>query len=289
MKRVLKIISIPHLNPSTPFGITVLPWLFIIAISLIILGGNTAHGVSTISQGFNTEEDIPIGAIVSLKDSSSDFVESATVNTVDTIIGVAVNEASFPLSLSNKNSEQIQVAVNGIAPILVSDIAGEVKRGDHITASIINGVGMKATTNTKVVGIAQADASYEGDSSQTVNTESGEETVQIGQVPVQVNVSYFFAESERSVIPKAFQNVANSIAGRQVDPVPIIISGAIFIATIIVVASIVYSMIRSSIISVGRNPLSQSAVIRGVIQLSALVVGILGVGVAAIYLILTRL
>jgi hypothetical protein len=47
-------------------------------------------------------------------------------------------------------------------------------------------------------------------------------------------------------------------------------------------------MIRNSIISVGRNPMAQSAVYRDVIQLSALVLGILAVAVIAIYFILSR-
>lgn len=39
----------------------------------------------------------------------------------------------------------------------------------------------------------------------------------------------------------------------------------------------------------GRNPMSQSAVHRDLIQLSALVLGILAVGFTALYLVLTRL
>jgi hypothetical protein len=58
---------------------------------------------------------------------------------------------------------------------------------------------------------------------------------------------------------------------------------------LIVVSSIIYSMIRSSIISVGRNPMSQSAIYRDLIQLSALVIGILAVGLISVYLVLTRL
>jgi len=48
-------------------------------------------------------------------------------------------------------------------------------------------------------------------------------------------------------------------------------------------------MIHSSIISVGRNPMSQAAVYRNVIQLSSLVVFILAVAIASIYMVLTRL
>lgn len=116
-----------------------------------------------------------------------------------------------------------------------------------------------------------------------------DQKVTIGEVPVLINVAYFFKEPEKSVIPASLQNVANSLAGREVQPIPIIISGAIFIVTIIAVVSIIFSMIRHSIISVGRNPMSQSAVYRDVIHLSALVVGILAVATVAIYMVLTRM
>jgi hypothetical protein len=39
---------------------------------------------------------------------------------------------------------------------------------------------------------------------------------------------------------------------------------------------------------VGRNPMSQSAIYRDMLQLSALIVAILGVAMVSIYLILTR-
>jgi len=60
-----------------------------------------------------------------------------------------------------------------------------------------------------------------------------------------------------------------------VSPLPIILSAAIFLVSLIIVVIIVYSMIRNGIISVGRNPLSQSAVYRNVIQMSGLVLAIL--------------
>jgi hypothetical protein len=76
-------------------------------------------------------------------------------------------------------------------------------------------------------------------------------------------------------VPAAIQNMANALAGKSVSTLPILISLAIFIVTIIVVVSIVFAMVRSSIISVGRNPMSQSAIYRDIIQLSALVLAIL--------------
>ena len=147
---------------------------------------------------------------------------------------------------------------------------------------------MKATSNVKVVGVAQENPS--GIKAQTYKDENGvEQTVNLGQVRILVNVAYFYIEPEKTLIPAAIQNIANALAGKTVDTLPIIISAAIFIITIIVVVSIVYSMIHSSIISVGRNPLSQSAIYRDLIQLSALVLVILAAGMIAIYLVLTRM
>jgi hypothetical protein len=90
------------------------------------------------------------------------------------------------------------------------------------------------------------------------------------------------------VIPLAIQNIANALAGKTVNPLPILVSMAIFLITLIIVVTLIYTMIHGSIISVGRNPMSQAAIYRNLIQLSALVVVILAVAIIAISFILTR-
>lgn len=102
-------------------------------------------------------------------------------------------------------------------------------------------------------------------------------------------MSNYFKEPDKTLIPSAVQNVANALAGRTVSTVPILVSAGIFLVTIIVVVSIIFSMVRASIISVGRNPMSQGAIYRDLIQMSALVLGILAVGFVIIYLVLTKL
>lgn len=265
-----------------------LAWLVGLLASLVVAGSVAA--VTTISQGYTADKALVVGSIVALQKNTTDHVVGANRDNVDSIFGVIINDDTSLISLSSGSNKQVQVATSGTVPVLVSDISGVIKQGDQVTASPIDGVGMKATTNTKVIGIAQGDPVYSDNSQQTYKDSTGQEhKTKIGQVPVEISTGYYFKEPDHSVIPAAFQNIANSIAGRPVDPLPIILSGAIFIITLIVVASIIYSMIRSSIISVGRNPMSQSAIYRDVIQLSALVLGILGVGLAAIYLVLTKL
>jgi hypothetical protein len=258
------------------------------ATAAAILAVFAASAATPISEGYAVSEKLPVGSIVSLQTNTADRVEAATVQNVDNILGVVINTENSLLAVTNGQDMEAQIATSGTAPILVSDINGHIEKGDQITASQIAGVGMKATGNVRVVGIAQSKMtsitkqSYKDKSGQT-------QEVELGQVPALINVSYFFKEPEKTIIPSAIQNVANALAGRQVNSLPILISAGIFLVTIIVVVSIIYSMIRSSIISIGRNPMSQSAVYRDLIQMSALVLGILTVGMISIYLVLTRL
>ena len=257
------------------------------AILLATLAPLGVMAVTPISQGYTTDERLSTGTLVSLEKDSADRIVPASNTNVDNLLGVVINGDSSLLSVSNGDN-QAQVATSGTINVLVSDINGKIENGDHITASPISGVGMKASTNTRTIGIAQS--SMRGDTKQKIKDASGkEQEVTLGQVSALVNVAYFFKEPERTVVPSAIQKVANALAGKEVNTLPILISAAIFIVTLIVAVSIIYSMIHSSIISVGRNPMSQSAIYRDLIQLSALVLAILGVGMVAIYLILTRL
>ena len=245
------------------------------------------RAVTPISQSYISETDIPVGSIVSLKDNTSDQIVAATTENAGNIFGVTINTGSSLLSISNGEGKQIQVATSGNVPVLLSDYNGPILQGDSNTASPIAGVGMKATNNVRIIGLAQSDLN-KGEKSK-VKTSEGEKEVIVGQVPLLVNVSYFFKEPEKSIIPENVQKIVDGIAGRKVDSTPIVISAAIFFVMLIVVVAIIYTMIRSSIISIGRNPLSQATVYRNLIQLSALVIGILTVGVVSIYLVLSRL
>ena len=264
-------------------------WLAIIGLINLALP-LPAHAATSISQSYLTTDKLSIGSMVSLQDSSTDQIVAATSSNVDNLLGVVINADTSLLSLSNGQPNQAQVGTNGVLQVLVSDINGSVVRGDHITASPISGVGMKATGNVRIIGVAQDGLATTTASQQSYTDKDGSKhSVSLGEVPVLVNVAYYFKEPDKTIVPSALQNLANTLASKTVSTLPIILSLAIFIITLIVVVSIIYAMIRSSIISVGRNPMAQSAVYRDLIQLSALVLAILAVGLIAIYLILTRL
>ncbi len=264
--------------------------LGVLSVLVIALAPFSAMALNPVSTGYIADDRLPLATIVSLKKGSIRDIEMTTPENIDNMLGVTINPENSLLTVTSNSDNEVQVSTTGEVQVLVSDINGIIRRGDHITASPISGVGMKTTTNARVLGIAQDDLTVSDSNSQTYKDAEGtEHTTKIGTVPVQVNISYYFKEPDKTLVPTALQNIANSFAGKEVSTIPILISLGVFLVMIIVVTIIVYSTIKSSIISVGRNPMSQSAVYRSVIQISALVLAILGVGVVAIYFILTRL
>ena len=262
---------------------------FAVLLTLAILSPVPALALSTyIAESYTSEEALPMSSIVSLKENASDSVVATNTGNVDTMIGVVIDRSDASISVSNGKDKQVQVAKNGTLQVLVSDINGTVEQGDYVTGSPINGVGMRATGSTKVIGIAQ-NSLTNGVAQKIKGNDGVEQNVKVGTVTILVSVSGYIEKSENSFIPRPVQEIANTLAGRTVSSLPILLSLGVFLVTLIVVTIIIYSMVRNGIISVGRNPLSSSAIYRNVIQLSVLVLGILvGAGVI-IYFILTRM
>jgi hypothetical protein len=260
-----------------------------VAIITLALGMSSigAQGVSSIAQGFQTDdENVARGALVSLKPNTPNAVELATAQNLDQIIGV-VGENSL-IELSN-GATTIQVVTSGTTPTLVSDINGAVKTGDKITTSPISGVGMKATTSTLVIGTAQADLAKGKTENRTVTDKSGkQQTVHVGSVDMQVDKVYYQApQDQNSVVPLVWQDFANRLAGHQVSPVRIMLAALLVGLLLVIIAALLYSAVRSSIISIGRNPLSETAVHKSLLEVGLSVVGLLIFTAIVIYLILT--
>lgn len=262
--------------------------LLLLTMASIGLFGALVTAEPLITQGFDTTQNLSIGSIVSAVPGSQNSVTSANLTNARSLIGVVIASNNAEVSLTS-GINQVQVATSGINQVLVSNLNGAIKTGDEITASPISGVGMLATDNAEVIGTAQGNFPNTTAQKQTIATSSGKQTVEIGDVSVLVSVGYYTKQPPKTLIPTAIQNLANAIAGKTVKTLPIILSAVIFFLTLIVVVAIVYSMIHGSIISVGRNPMAQSAIYRNVMQMSALVVAIVAVALFVIFMILTRL
>jgi hypothetical protein len=266
------------------------PFFAVLTVFLVLASRSVVHANTLIAESYVATEKMPVGAIVSLKKNTTNKVEPASTDNAIYLIGAIIDSSNSQLTLSSNEANQVHVATSGVEPVLISDINGPLAVGDPITPSPIKGIGMKATDNVKIIGVAQ-EAFPNGSASKTTAKDKKGQSIELkaGQISALINVSYYYKQPDKTLIPPAIQNIANALAGKKVNTLPILISIGIFIMAMIVVMSIVYSMIHSSIISVGRNPMSQAAVYRNVIQLSTLVIVIMAVAVGAIFMILAKL
>jgi hypothetical protein len=261
--------------------------ILILLFALIWLGSGIAAAAGAISQGFTTSEsNSVVGSVMDLKSGEQNVAELASSERVDQLLGVVGNNSLVELGGGNK---QIQVVTSGLTPAIVSDINGAIKTGDKITASPIGGVGMKATQSTTVVGTAQADLSSANTTEKTVQDKTGKSvTVLIGTIPVQVNVTYYVATQDKlsPLVPSFMQSLSNSIAGHNVPALRVLIGFLALVFGFITVGVMLYSAVRSGLIAIGRNPMAQSALRKGLLQVVITAVGILLLTVLVIYVIL---
>ena len=246
-----------------------------------------AQGNSAIAQQFQASDPgITAASLVSIVQNTSNAVELSKAEHGDDLAGVVSNESLIQLS---DGGSGVQVVTSGLTLALVSDLNGEVRAGDKITVSPIEGVGMRATESATIVGTAQSDLVSAQSETKTIKDKAGKDVqVRIGLVQVQVGIAFYTPDTAKdsSIVPAFLQDLANRVGGRDVSPVRVLVAMLILLLLFLSVTVLLYSSIRSSIISIGRNPLSQSAVRKSLLQVGLTVAALLVFAVAAIYLVL---
>jgi hypothetical protein len=247
----------------------------------------SAQGNSAIAQGFQTEDaGIVAAALVGIEKDNPNSIELSNTEKADRLTGIVSNNPLIDLS---DGGSGVQVVTSGLTFGLVSNLNGDVQSGDKITASPISGVGMKATESTVVVGTVQGSLADAETETRTIRDEAGnEKEVRIGVLPIQVSVAYYSVDvGKAAFVPGFLQELANSVAGQNVSPVRVLVAALILLLLFISVTVLLYSAVRSSIISIGRNPLSEGAVRKSLFEVALTVVAVLVFAVMTIYLVLT--
>lgn len=276
-----------HSRVRPPFMLAIAFCAFVVvATGFAAVPAEAADGDAAVSQGFqaaSNDSAIVSGALVSLKSGNTSTVIPANTDNASNLVGV-INKTTL-LALSG-SSDQVQVAIVGDTPTLVSDINGPIEAGDKITASPINGVGMKATANAEIVGVAQQTFDTHTAKTETINDKGGHaHTVHIGTVTAQISISYYLAPTS-NVLPPFLQNLANSIAGKPVSVIRILVACVLLLLASIGIFILLYTAIHSGIISIGRNPLAAHAINRGLISVGLTTLLILAFALVAAYVIL---
>lgn len=245
----------------------VLPTLLLSFTLLVAAIFPIVANASSIAQSYKSAKPIRSGSLVSLNNKKSGQVEASTYLTNKNLIGVVIGGEDSALVL-NSDESKVTVASSGQTSVLVSDINGKISSGDKVTTSPIAGVGMKATEGGKVVGIAVEEfTSKKATESFQVTNKSGEtKTANVGLINVEIEVQYISGASSNSAVPESVQRLSDSIAGKPVSSAKIFLGGLIVLSSVVISAIIVYTGVRASFISLGRNPLAQKGISRVLLQ-----------------------
>lgn len=255
-------------------------WL-VVAMGLLVC--NIA-GVYAIAKGYRTDDTLlTSGMVVAVEasDSSASKVVRASQDTASKVVGIATPIDDSAVAITSSDAD-VYVESQGVVWAYVTDINGEVKRGDLLTVSPLRGMLMRTTTDAGGAIVAIADDNFTSAQAESVTLDSGK-TAKVAKILInldQKNVSGGQAQQS------ALQKIGRSVTGRTVSDVRVLVAMVIFIIVMIAEAAIIYGGITSAITAIGRNPLAQKYIKKELFQVLGIVFGVLLLGVATIYGIL---
>lgn len=258
---------------------------FLIAVSVF-----QPLSAQTVTQGYGSDDKLQRGMIIRIKKEDTTKITPLTIEDIDQMHGVVVDSTDAALTVSSEGQRYF-VATTGHYDVMVNTQNGSIAAGDYITISAISGIGMKSGTREPII-IGRALAAFDGKTNSIGNAEVKDSTgkkitVTIGRVQADINVARNpLLKATEPNVPEFLRRAASSLAGKAVPAIRIYLGLAIFAMSTVVAGSLLYSGVRSAIISIGRNPLSKKSIIRGMIQviITALIIFILGI--FGVYLLL---
>lgn len=241
----------------------------------------------TITQNFRSNGEVVNGNIVSLSDDKN-TVTRANYDNLNNLYGVVVGNGD--ISFSQIDEQGVQVANNGVANALVSDIAGDIKFGDAITINSIDGVGELAKEGSKIIGFAQAGMDKSSGKTVEIQKNNQKVSIKLASIPVKIGISYFGNQNNESTSGDLSRNklfeIADNITNKRVNGMALLIAGTIILVASLVSAFLITSSSYASIISVGRNPLSERKLTKALLKMILISISIFVLGLVLAYLVL---
>lgn len=260
----------------------------LIAPALIVV----AAAGQAVSQGYGVTGVVQKGMIVQIDPKNANKVAPLSNKSDKAMLGVVVAANDTVVSLGGDSSAyQVFVASTGKYDALVSTQNGSIKAGDIISVSALDGIGMKANADQNVVlgkALTGFDGSTNVSGTATLKTSSGTKQVSIGFIQIDISISRnpLAVSASGPPVPAFLRKSGDSIAGKPVSTVRLYVSMGVLIVTLLMAASLLYGGVRSSLVSIGRNPLAKKSILRGLIQVVVLGLTVFVIGLVAIYLLL---
>ena len=243
------------------------------------------------TQGYATTETLLRGQVVGLTPGQENQVQPINSDSNDNLLGVVVRANDSAVTLT-EDTTGVFVATTGRFEVLVSNLRGNLSAGDNITTSPIEGVAQRTGTSERLqLGKMLVDIDFSDTSkilSQTQITDDNGETITVsiarGLAEIFVGPNPDLA-SEASA-PEFLVKFSETIAGKPVSAIRIYAGLIIIVIAGAISGSLLYSSVKTSIISIGRNPLSKNSVLTGLAQVVVISVIIFISGLVAVYLLL---
>lgn len=276
--KIRQLLTLPRLLAILGLGL-------LVTLSII----QTLHA-QAVTQAYASDDPVERGMIVRIKKEDTTKITPLTSDTIDQMHGVVVDSNDAPVTLSTAG-QHFFVATIGHFDVLVDTQNGPIAPGDYITISAVSGIGMKAGSKETLI-VGHALAGFDGKTgvvgtSDITDSSGAKHTVSIGRVQADINVTRNpLLKATEPNVPDFLRKTTEAIAGKPVPAIRIYLGLLIFVISTIVAGSLLYSGVRSAIISIGRNPLSKKSIIRGLIQviITGLIIFILGI--FGVYLLL---
>lgn len=255
---------------------------YVIAVVTVL----SAHPVFSLARGYATKDRmLKPGMVVALSGESSDeraFVERASNKDPYSIIGIATDPADNQVTIASEEQE-VYVISSGEVMAYVSDVGGEVNKGDILTISPLRGIFSKASEDSvPILGIALEDAADKTAEEYIIQTPEGEKVSKVASIRIN-----FDRKSGSSKEPdSSLERLGRSIAGKNINEIRVMAAIIIFLIVLIAEASILYGAISSAITSLGRNPLARQIIKHELLRVIIVAFAVLIFGLGSIFLIL---
>ncbi|HEX5456488.1 MAG TPA: hypothetical protein VFW77_03930 [Candidatus Saccharimonadales bacterium] len=267
--------------------LTGLLFLVVLAMSIPAVFSGTGQAQS-IDRGYKSDEPLQQGLMVKEKRSDNTKVEPVDQATLGELKGVVVAKNDSPVVIASSD-QTVFVADSGTHKVLVSDENGPIKTGDYLSISSLRGIAMKATTSQSLV-LGQAAEAFNGsgDSIGSTTRQSDNKKINLGRIAVNISIvaNPLQKNSKLQTVPSILRDVSSNVAGKPVSGARIWLASIVFLATSLLTGLMLYGGAKSSLLAMGRNPLSKSSILRGLLQVVVLGIIVFICGMFGVYLLL---
>lgn len=254
---------------------------------LIMLSAAGPVLAQTVLQGYASDEMLQKGMLVALKKDDQSKIEPINEKNLENLKGVVADANDSPVTISGEG-QKIFVANAGSYEVLVSNENGAIAQGDYVSGSSLAGIGMKATGSQSIV-LGRAVGGFEGGGDSIGNSETKDGArVSFGRIQVDIGVSknpaLIIPDKDR--VPDSLQRIASTVAEKEVSAVRIYLAILVLIITALIAGTTLFSGVRSTVIAIGRNPLSKAVIYKGLFQVMLISLIIFITGLFGVYLLI---